>query len=134
MVADLYPIIDNPLDVFLSGPCRNAHRVFLAKTHASSNYRHSKHVRIQIVQPIARGLSMVERLPTAYDMLHSGADTSTLGGSDPRKKSIIVGYNPIRQYGPWQPGPHKLQPARLTISPIGWGDYLKCTRNRIGLL
>ena len=133
----LYPVIDNPLDVLLPGSCRNAHRVVLAKTHAPSSYRHLNHVRIQIVQPVGRGLSTVERLPVAHDILHLVRPGKRYFHSQrlrPTRRNITVGYNPLRQCEPWQPGPHKLRPARLTLIPVERGDHLKCTRNRIGLL
>ena len=125
------------LDVLLPGRCRDAHRVVLAKTHAPSSYRHPKHVWIQIVQPIGRGLSTVERLPTAQDILHLVRLGSRYFHSlrlRPPRRNITVGYNPLRQCGPWQPRPHKLRPAGLTLIPVGRGDHLKCTRNQIGLL
>ena len=109
--SDLYPAIDNPLDVFLPGPCRNAHRVVLAKTHAPSSYWHPKHVRIQIVQPVGRGLSTVERLPATHDILHLVRPGRLYFHSQrlrPMRRSITVGYNPLWKCGPRQPGPHKL--------------------------
>ena len=98
-VADLYPVIDIPLNVFLPGPYKNAHRIVLAKAHAPSNYQHLKHVRIQTVQPIGRELSTVERLPAAHDMLHLIRPRSRYFHPRrlrPTRRSITVGYNQVR--------------------------------------
>ena len=103
-VADLYPVIDNLLDVFLPDPCRSAHRVVLTKIHASSNYQHPKHVWIQIDQPMGCGLSTVERLPTAHDMLHLVCPGSRYFHSRrlrPTRRSITIGYKSVQQCVPW---------------------------------
>ena len=99
--------------------------------------RYPKHVRVQIVQTVGRGLPTVERLPTAYDILHLVRPGSQYFHSRrlrPMWRSITVGYNPVRQCGLWQPEPHKLRPIRPALSSIQRRDYLKCPRNRIGLL
>ena len=109
-VPDLYPVIDDLQKILLRG--RDGNSISFVKAHASISHRYPINGRVQIIQPIGRGLSTMKGLLAAQYSFHLLLPRSRYlhsRGLRPARRNVVISNYLVRLFRSGQAGPHELR-------------------------